>query len=98
MPQIFYYHGHTHVRNEDGSTWCLSNEWLGEKTVELNEQLIQQINAVIETSKKVSSSLNRGPGGRENALVTTKLQEAFHWALETRWQLTGIDPTSTNDA
>lgn len=52
-----------------------------------NEALIQQIKATIEASKKLATKLNRGPGGRENALVTTKLQEALHWALETREEI-----------
>ncbi|HEX9502860.1 MAG TPA: hypothetical protein VF974_00875 [Patescibacteria group bacterium] len=64
-----------------------SNEGL----VRDNEALIQQINVAIEASRKLSNDLNRGPGGRENSLVTTQLQQAFHWALETRWQLTGME-------
>jgi hypothetical protein len=58
----------------------LSNEGL----LRDNEHLIQAINALIDGSRKLSNDLNRGPGGRENALVTTKLQEALHWALETK--------------
>lgn len=64
-----------------------SNEGL----VRDNEQLMQNINKVIEDTRALSNALNRGPGGRENSLVITQLQQAFHWSLETRWQLVGKD-------
>jgi hypothetical protein len=56
-----------------------------------NEHLMQNINKVLEEARSLSATLNRGPGGRENSLVITKLQESLHWCLETRWQLVGKD-------
>lgn len=37
----------------------------------LHEALIQ--------AEKRAGAINRGPGGREIALVITKIQEALHW-------------------
>lgn len=58
--------------------------------MEQNEQLIQDIEKLLEEARKLADYLGRGKGGRENALVITKLQEAQHWAIETRWQVKGI--------
>lgn len=52
-PQIFYYQGHTHVRSEDGSTWCLSPEWLGDPMD------IENVKDVIESVKKKIKSQYR---------------------------------------
>lgn len=59
--------------------------------MEQNEQLIQNIEKLLEEARKLADTLGRGKGGRETALVITKLQEAQHWAIETRWQVTRID-------
>lgn len=61
-----------------------------------NEQLIAQINAVFASSKELGAAINRGTGGRENSLVTTQLQQAFHWALETRWMLSEVKPDGSS--
>lgn len=37
------------------------------------------IGEAIDAAKKLAESINRGPGGREVALVITKLEEAALW-------------------
>ena len=64
--------------------------------MEENELLIQEIERVLEHAHKVATQLGRGTGGRENSLCITQLQQAGHWALETRWQLTTKQPRSSN--
>lgn len=55
--------------------------------MEQNEQLIREIEQCLKNARKLAEIIARGKGGRETALVITKLQEAQHWAFETRWQL-----------
>lgn len=43
------------------------------------EELRSALQVAIHRAHAASREINRGPGGREIALVITKLQEALHW-------------------
>lgn len=43
---------------------------------------MQDIDHCVKSSDILAAHINRGAGGREMALVKTKLQEAEHWRVE----------------
>lgn len=42
-------------------------------------------------ARRLALSLDRGAGGREAALLITKLEEANHWLQECCWRVAGLD-------
>lgn len=56
--------------------------------------LAQTIEKNIEEAEKHAASIARGVGGREVALVITKLQEALHWTQQAQQVKEKAAPTS----
>lgn len=44
-----------------------------------NEDVRSALQVAMGQAQKRAHEISRGPGGREMALVITKLQEAMHW-------------------
>lgn len=47
-----------------------------------NEAVWNALHEALAQAQKRSGEINRGAGGREMALVITKIQEALHWCAD----------------
>jgi hypothetical protein len=47
-----------------------------------NEAVWNALYAALTQAQERSREINRGAGGREMALVITKIQEALHWCAD----------------